>query len=174
MSDEKVLEFAGDHLPDAVRREMERHKREKETGPLTEEESPAGPELEVESPLPTPGDPYKAYSRPANKMVPTLNVLAGDGRRLGFQYSSFIEGPHWLPDEAGAGEIIVVRLNVGVVAELRLFGHNLGEMHVYLGDHRIRWVREVSKGRIIRPGGVPVITSFKIEQAQGWPPLGVG
>jgi hypothetical protein len=38
---------------------------------------------------------------------------------------------------------------------------------------RVRWVRELPKGKMIREDGSPVITRIKIEQATGWPPGGM-
>jgi len=182
MGDEKLGDFAARYLPDAVRREMERQKREesgKAVAPPIEEatgepEPESLPPLERLSPLPLPGDPYKAHARPANQMVPTLMVLTGDGKRWGFSYACRMDGPHLAAGEAGEGDILLMRFNVGVLVEVRLAGHRLDELHNYLGEHRIRWVREVPPGRIIQAGGLPLITRVKIAKADAWPPVGVG
>jgi hypothetical protein len=176
MSDDDVIDRPADHLPEAIRREMARQKRQgdgkSDVDPPAEPER--GPEpvpsLERLSPLPVPGDPYKAYARPENKMVLTLVVLTGDGRKWGFPYSARMEGPHMLPGEAGQGDIILLRFNVGLLVQLTLCGQMLDELHNYLADHRIRWVREAPKGRIVKPGGIPIITRVAVERVADWPP----
>lgn len=180
MSDEDVIDLPSEFLPEAVRREMAKRRREAIAPPAAAavpQPVEAGPEMlppiDALSPLPSPGDPYKAYARPANQMVPTLFVLTGDGKIWGFPYSARMEGPHMLPGEPGQGDCIILRLNVGVLVQVTLAGQCLDELLNYLADHRIRWVREVPKGRIVQAGGMPVISRVVIDRAESWPPLGM-
>ena len=67
------------------------------------------PPLDKLTPLPKPGDPYKAYARPDNQMLPTLHLLKSDGQKWGFPYSCRVEGPHMLfSDDPGKGAVIVL------------------------------------------------------------------
>ena len=131
------------------------------------------PSLDELAPLPKPGETYKAYARPANQRVPTLYLILGDGKKRGFRYSCLVEGPDLLPDpDPGKGVVIVLRFSASTIVDVLLPGRNLDELHNCLGDDRIRWVRELPKGKPVKDDGSPVVTGIKIIQAKGWPPGG--
>ena len=174
MSDEKTAERPGGKfdIEELIRRTSER-REEAEATPAKAEPDEL-PTLDKLAPLPAPGDPYKAFARPANKMVPTLHLLLGDGRRCGFPYAGLVEGPHLLPgDDPGKGGVIVLRFSASVIVEVTIAGRRLDELHNYLGDHRVAWVRELPKGKVVRDDGSSVVARIEIGQAEGWPPPGM-
>jgi hypothetical protein len=125
--------------------------------------------------LPSPGDRYKAHARPANQVLPTLFILKGDGQKWAFPYSGLVEGPHMLSgDDPGKGLAVVLRFSASVTVDVTLVCRNVDDLHNYLGYHRIAWVRELPKGKIIKDDGSPVITRIAIGRAESWPPLGMG
>ncbi len=142
----------------------------------TETKPEAVPAFENLAPLPKPGDAYKAYSRPANQMLPTLHLLSGDGQVWSYPYSCLVEGPHmlFLPDNPGKGAVIVMRFAASVSVEVVMTGLRLDELHNYLGDHRVRWVRELSNGKLMGDNTLPVVKSIVVrpvaaEMEKGWP-----
>lgn len=114
--------------------------------------------------LPQPGDSYDAaYSRPANKPVPTLYFLLGDQVR-GLPYAS-LDSIDWQPSEKpGAGPAIIVRF-AGIVPRVAtVTGRNIYGLVGLLGTHRITWLRELPKGRDFKGEGATVITGISIER----------
>ena len=119
------------------------------------------PSLDKLSPLPGPGDPYKAFARPSHQMLTTLFVIRGDEKR-GFPFGD-LDGPDMLPGEsANQGPVIVMRFARIFPTEVILIGRNLDELYNYLGDHRIRWVRCLPEGKMIKDRDVPVITEIVV------------
>jgi hypothetical protein len=101
------------------------------------------PPLEELSPLPKPGDPYKAHSRASTSTLATLHVLLADASVKGFSYGNF-DSIDLLPSkEPGGGPVIVVRFAGLVPSELLIVGRNLDLLHVQLGYYRIAWIREL-------------------------------
>jgi hypothetical protein len=101
------------------------------------------PPLEELSPLPKPGDPYKAHSRANRTPLATLHVLLTDASVRGFSYANF-DSIDLLPsNEPGGGPVIVVRFAGLVPCELLIVGRNLDLLHVQLGNYRIAWIREL-------------------------------
>jgi hypothetical protein len=125
------------------------------------------------APLPKPGDAYKAYARPSAQPLRTLHLILADGKKRGFAYSGLVEGPDLLPaDDPGKGVLIVLRFSASVIVDVLLPGILLDELHDYLGEHRIRWVRELPRGKAVRDDGSSVVAGIEIVQAKGWPPGG--
>jgi hypothetical protein len=134
------------------------------------------PPMDELAPLPKPGDPYKAYSRPANQMLPTLHLIKGDGQIFSFPYSCRVEGPHMLslPEAPGKGAVIVMRFSASVPVEVMLAGIRVDELHNYLGDHRIRWVRELPPGKVVTDAKIVVVRNIFVQPLseamhEGWP-----
>lgn len=126
-------------------------------------ESPLPPMDELAR-LPRPGDPYKAYARHSSQMLPTLHLLAADGQTWSFPYAGLVEGPHRLIDESdpGKGAVLVMRFAASVPMEVLIAGTRSDELHIYLAEHRIRWVREWPPGRIFTDNGSPVVRSLLV------------
>ena len=138
---------------------------EAETVPAEEnDDGPEGvPALDKVPPLPRPGDPYKAYARPAGRAVPTLFCIMADGTIWGFPYANRAEGPHLVPaGDAGKGRAIVLQFSGIGPVEIRLNGRRLDQLHNYLGHHRMVWVREFPKGRVMADPDAPAITGIDI------------
>ena len=128
-----------------------------------EDEDGGVPPLEKMTPLPKPGDPYKAYSRPEKRAVPTLFVVRADGSVRGFPYGD-LYGPDLQRDEdAGKGWVIVMRF--ARFERVTLTGRNLAAVHAQLGHHRISWVRELPKGKLAE-ADAPAITGVAIEEIE--------
>jgi hypothetical protein len=112
------------------------------------------------APLPNIGDPYRAYARPADRMLPTLWLLPGDATRRGFPYSGRVGGPDLA--ESPAGLVIVLRFSDVVPMEVVLAGRNLDELLGHLGYHTIAWVRALPPGKMIADRTMPVVTGITI------------
>jgi hypothetical protein len=110
--------------------------------PVPEADDPL-PSLDQLTPLPLPGDPYKAHSIVANGPLTTLHVVLGDATVRGFSYGNF-DSIDLLPAaDAGGGPVIVIRFAGLSPCEVWLTGRNLDLMHNYLGYYRIAWIREL-------------------------------
>lgn len=126
------------------------------------------PPMEDMTPLPQAGDTYEACARVANQMVPTLYLILGNGDVRSFPNSARVEGPDLVAaDSPGGGLMIVLRFAGITGTEVRIVGRNLDRLHVLLGDQRIRWVRELPKGRDFKAEGVPVITGISVMRVEG-------
>jgi hypothetical protein len=123
------------------------------------------PPLDQLSPLPSPGDPYKAFSRPAGRAVPSLFLLKADGTTWGYPYACRVEGPHLVPAKDAAGNLVVVLRFSGLTGiEVTLTGRRLETMVNYLGHHRLTWIREQAKGKFEGHGSDPVVTGITIKE----------
>ena len=72
--------------------------------------------------------------------------------------------PYKLREKAG-GEPVIIMLFMGAVPEeVVISGRNLMQLFDYLGDHRIRWVRQMPKGRDFAEAGEPVVTGIEFRQ----------
>jgi hypothetical protein len=156
----------------AAAREKEAAKPER---PEDATESPL-PSMDELSPLPVPGDPYKAFARPSGHMLPTLHLLTGDGQVFSFPYSGRVEGPHRLAveGEPGMGAVLVLRFAASIAVEVLIAGTHLDGLHVYLAEHRIRWVRALPPRKMLKDDGSPVVRTLTVRpvqsrQAKGWP-----
>jgi hypothetical protein len=164
----------------ATRREQQRETSPAELLDPAQPDRDSVPSMDKLATLPKPGDhPYKAYARPDNQMLPTLHLLKSDGQKWSFPYSCRVEGPHmlFLPEEPGKGAVIVMRFAASVPVEVILAGIRLDDLHNYLGDHRIRWVRELPEGKMIIDGTIPVVRNIIVrpllaEMLKGWPIAG--
>jgi hypothetical protein len=127
-----------------------------------EQSALAGPVPAIEElvALPKAGDPYKAYSLPAARMLPTLWLLPGDGTRRGFPYSGRIGGPDLM--ESPGGLVIVLRFSDVVPKEVLLAGRNLDTLLEYIGYHKIAWVRALPSGKMIPDRAMPVVTNITV------------
>lgn len=133
------------------------------SAPPEPEPEPEGelPPLDGLSPLPRPGDPYKAHARAANGPLPTLHVLLKNASSRGFSYANY-DSIDWLPDDdAGQGPAIVVRFAGLVPCELRISGRNLEVLHNYIGHCRIGWIRELPTQGDFIDKAAPLIRSVK-------------
>ena len=122
------------------------------------------PGLEGVQPLPMPGDPYKAFARPANGALPSLSLVIGP-EVYTYPYSGIIEGPHRLSlEDAGSSYAIVQRIAGISPIEIRYEGRNLEHMHSYLAYHRIAWVREFPAGKFPKEPDGPIVTRILIRR----------
>jgi hypothetical protein len=120
------------------------------------------PSLDDLSPLPGPGDPYKAYARPANQMLPTLVLLLADASAKGFSYGNLDQVDLLTASDPGQGPVIALRFTSVIATEVRIMGRNLDFLYNLLGFHRIGWVRERSPSGDFIPEGETVITGITI------------
>lgn len=112
--------------------------------------------------LPQPGDPYKAHARPGNKPESTLHLLFKEGHTRGFSWASF-DSVDLVPSERpGEAPGLVVRFACLVPTEVIIAGRNLGKLHVYLGQNRLAWMRELPKGKMLQNREAPVITGLSV------------
>lgn len=174
-SEEKVLDFAGKFgVAELLKRTKARQDAETaeagkpEPEPQPADDTDAAPDdvtaPEKLTPLPKPGDPYKAHARQSTRAVPTLFVVRADGSTRGFPYGD-LYGPDLVPgDDAGKGPAIVMRF--ARFERVTLAGRNLDTIHAYLGHHRMPWVRELPKGRTPAERDAPVITGVTIEEIE--------
>jgi hypothetical protein len=174
-ADEKVLDFAGQFgVADLLKRA--KAPQATETAPpfvaMPAEPKPAGdaespedvPGLEKLTPLPRPGDAYKAHARHSSRAVPTLFIVRADGSVRGFPYGD-LYGPDLVPAaDAGKGWVIVMRF--ARFEQVTLSGRNLDTIHAYLGHHRMPWVRELPKGKLPPDLDAPVITGVAIAEIE--------
>ena len=171
-TDEKVLDFAGKlGVSELMQRAKARQAAEDAPPEAAAEpvriEDVAADEVpgpEKLTPLPKPGDPYKAHARQSTGAVPTLFVVRADGSVRGFPYSD-LYGPDLVPEgDAGKGWAIVMRF--ARFEQVTLSGRNLDKIHAYLGHHRMPWVRELPKGKLPSDQDGPVITGVAIAEIE--------
>lgn len=94
-------------------------------------------------PLPEPGSPYVAYSRPGNKPELVLHVMTKDGFSKGYAWSNFDSVDVAPGDKPGSGPVLVVRFAGLVPTELRIScGRLLATLRACIGRQRIAWIRE--------------------------------
>jgi hypothetical protein len=124
------------------------------------------PTLEQLSPLPRPGDPYKAFSRPSNKQLPTLSLLKSDGTSWSYPYSCRVEGPHVVPANDAASNLVVLIKFSGLTG-IEVTGHQLDAMSNYIAHQRIAWVREMPKGKFPPEPNAPVVTGIFVKTLEG-------
>jgi hypothetical protein len=118
--------------------------------------------------LPTPGDPYKAHSRPSSKPEPTLHVLLADGTVKGFAFNTF-DSIDLLPAAApGGGPVIVVRFAGIIARQVLITGRNLGLLHAYIAQHRIAWLRELPTQRGFGDTSEAVINNITVNAVEGF------
>ncbi len=125
------------------------------------------PPLDDVSPLPGPGDAYKAYARASNKPLPTLVLLLANASTRGFSYAN-LDTIDLLPSsDPGQGPVIVLRFSGITPTEIVLPGRNLDALYVALGAHRVAWVRERSPSRDFIPAAETVITGIRFNKIEG-------
>ena len=112
--------------------------------------------------LPQPGDPYQAFGRVGTKPEATLHLLLKDGHYRGFSWSYFDSIDLLSQGGANGGPVVVVRFGGLMPTEVRISGQNLGRMHVYLGQNRLAWLRELPKGKILGDRNAPSITAIEL------------
>jgi hypothetical protein len=115
--------------------------------------------------LPLPGSAYDAaYARPNNRPLPTLHLVIGDAVK-GLPYSN-LDSIDLLPgDKPGVGPAIVILFTGIIPRKAKITGRHLGLLHDLISDHRIKWVRELPKGRDFKDKDdkATVITGITIE-----------
>jgi hypothetical protein len=138
-------------------------------GRFSIEDKPAEPQAPGEFDfLPTPGDPYKAHSRPSSKPETTLHLVFGDGTVKGFAFAGF-DSIDLLPyASAGGGPVIVVRFAGIVARQVLITGLKLNLLHVYLAQHRIAWLRELPLKRGFADTSEAVITGITVKAVDGF------
>lgn len=146
-------------LADLLRTNEQRNgvHREESGGQAT----PAASEAE---PLPRPGDPYKAHSRADNKPAMTLHLLLRDGNTRGFAWGNFDSLDYQAGENPQDGPLLVLRFAGLMAVEVRIFGRNLGQLHAYLAQGRIHWIRELAGPDFGEQG--TVITRLVIQPAE--------
>lgn len=122
------------------------------------------PALDEVTLLPRPGDPYKAYGRPANQMLPTLYLLLANATIEGFPYANCDRITLLPSSDAGQGPVLVIRFGD---TEVRLCGRNLDDLVSYVGFHRIAYIRERPPSREFLPPTATVITGIRISKVEG-------
>jgi hypothetical protein len=131
-----------------------------------EEQTDTLPPLDEMSPLPKPGDPYKAFSRPQMKPAATLHCLRSDGSIRGFAWANY-DGIDFLPaEEPGQGPVLVLRFAGIFSREVAITGRHLDLLHNYLSHQRVSWVRELPPGKILKEDGSAVITGMQIRHVE--------
>ena len=128
---------------------------------------PDGEGLDMDLPenpdaLPEPGDPYKAYSRAANKPLLTVCFLLKDSAVRGFSYSNFDSIDRVPSPVAGGGPAIVMRFAGLAPSEVRMEGRNLNSLFDYAGQHRILWIRERGERRDFIEEPATVVSKISI------------
>lgn len=137
---------------------------ERRPQPQPERQEPEQAAKETHSPLPGPGDAYKAYANVSNKMETTLRLILDGGTVRGPAYAN-LDSVDWLIEDKAGGEPAIILLFMGAVPkEVVISGRNLMQLFDYLGDHRIRWVRQMPKGRDFAEAGEAVVTGIEFRQ----------
>jgi hypothetical protein len=125
------------------------------------------PPLDDVSPLPGPGDAYKAYARASNRPLATLMLLLANASTRGFSYGN-LDTIDLLPSsDPGQGPVIAMRFTSRDTTDILLSGRSLDALYVALGDHRVAWVRERSPSRDFIPAGETVVTGITINKMEG-------
>lgn len=122
------------------------------------------PPLDDLSRLPRPGDPYKAYARPANQMLPTLYLLLANATIEGFPYANYDRITLLPSSDSGKEPVLVIRFGD---TEVRLCGRNLDDLVSDVGFHRVAWIRERPPSRDYLPATETVITGVTITEMEG-------
>lgn len=138
--------------------------------PKPEPEPERESEAELHSPatladsdlVPQPDDPYKAHARPSNKPEVTLHILLANGDYEGFAWSGYTRVRRVRSEKPGVGPVLVLRFTDPEIKEVWIEGRNFATLHVYLGQNRIAWLRELPRGMMLRDAEEPVITSVEI------------
>ena len=117
-------------------------------------------------PLPQPGDPYKAHSRPDNKPLLTLTFLCQDSAEEGFAYAD-LRRIRLLPGKPGQGPVLVLRFSTEAgIVEVRIEGRRHDAMRDYIRYHRIGWIRELPPGTMLADKTEAVVTGIDIKQVE--------
>jgi hypothetical protein len=116
--------------------------------------------------LPGPGEKYKAFSRQENKPIPGVVLLLADASAMGFSYAdlhtfNLLASPH-----PGQGPVIALRFSGNPGAEVEISGRNLDRLYVYLGGHRVAWIRVQPPEREFLPEEETVITGIRIKKLE--------
>jgi hypothetical protein len=119
------------------------------------------------SPLPTPGDPYKAFARPSARSLPSLSLLKADGTVWTYPYACRVEGPHLMPADDAAKNWVVLLKFAGLTGiHVMLYGRRLEHLTNFLAHQRTAWVREQPKGKIVQETDAPVVTAITIKELE--------
>jgi hypothetical protein len=121
------------------------------------------PPLDDLSRLPRPGDPYKAYARPANQMLPTLYLLLANATIEGFPYANYNRITLLPSSDSGKEPVLVIKFGD---TEVRLCGRNLDDLVSDVGFHRVAWIRERPPSRDFIPPTEKVITGITITEVE--------
>jgi hypothetical protein len=117
-------------------------------------------------PLPLPGDEYVAYSRSSNKPTLSLRFVLADASVRGFSFASLDTFDLKPGEKPGQGPMLVLRFDGSKGTEAVLEGRHLDTLYDHLGDHRIRWVRELPPGRDFLDADKPVINRITFRPVQ--------
>jgi hypothetical protein len=117
--------------------------------------------------LPGPGEPYRAFSRPLNRPLPTLVLVLANASARGFSYGNLETVDLVAAGDPGQGPVIVLRFSGTTATEVELSGRHLDALYMHLGGHRIAWIRERSPSRDFIPAAEAVITGIRITKVEG-------
>jgi hypothetical protein len=132
-----------------------------------EDVPPGIPAIDDLAPLPQPGDPYKAYSRPDNKALLMLRFLLRDGSVEGFAYSDLRHTRMQTGDDPGGGPVLVLRFVEAVITEVRIEGRHLDVLADLLAYHRVAWLRELPPGKMLHEKNAAVLTRIAVRILEG-------
>ena len=105
----------------------------------------AGVSLETLSPLPQPGDPYKAHARLANGPLATLFLIPKGGLPDGIDYAALYRVRLIAGKRPGDAPALLLQFRGGLEAEIE--GRGMLGLCEKIGRHRIHWIREHPTGR---------------------------
>jgi hypothetical protein len=117
-------------------------------------------------PLPRPGDSYEAFSRSTNKPTLSLRFVLADASVRGFSFASLDSFDWQSGGKPGDGPVLVLRFDGMRATEAVLEGRHLDTLYDLIGDHRIRWVRELPPGRDFQDPDKPVVNRITFRAFQ--------
>lgn len=127
-----------------------------------EQDKDAADTLDLLSPLPRAGDPYKAHSRISARPVPSVFFLGKNMLPDGYTYGNLERVYFEEAREPGAGPVLIVRFNGSEVREARIKGRNLIPLATYLARQLIHWVRVLPPGVQVPDDTATVVSEITI------------
>ena len=108
--------------------------------------------------MPKPEHDYVAHARKSNNAETTLHFMGRDGYFRGWAWGDYNGIDLAPPVDAGSGPAVVLYFAGRRPVEVTIEGRHLDGLHVALGDNRIRWIREMPAGTVVKDTKEPVIT----------------
>lgn len=128
------------------------------------------PAAEAVSPLPSPGDVYKAHARPSHREETTLYCLPSNALPRGIAWHAYDSVRFEPPAKPGGGPVLVVRFTGAEPLDVMIEGRNLNDLFFQLGQNRILWIRELPTGKDFKDDSMTVITRLTIQPVVFRPP----